>query len=58
MRKAQSEEHTDLLSARDAAPSHDEEDREPETQHLKADANVDESPEVRSAATARSTLKE
>ena len=36
--KAQSEEHTDLLSARDAASSQDEEDREPETPHLEADA--------------------
>ena len=36
--KAQFEEHTDLLSARDAASSQDEEDREPETPHLEADA--------------------
>ena len=37
-RKAQSEEHSDLLSARDAVPSQDEEDGETETPHLKADA--------------------
>ena len=36
--KAQFEDLTDLLSARDAASSQDEEGREPETPHLEADA--------------------
>ena len=36
--KAQSKDHTDLLSARDAAPSQDEEDRELVRRHLEADA--------------------
>merc|ERR1712135_75788 len=38
--KAQLEEHTDMVRARDAATSQDEEDREPETQHLQADAEM------------------
>merc|ERR1712135_219900 len=38
--KAQLEEHTDMVRARDDATSQDEEDREPETQHLQADAEM------------------
>merc|ERR1712136_328256 len=38
--KAQLEEHTDMVRARDDATSQDEEDREPETQHLEADAEM------------------
>ena len=36
--KAQFEEHIEMVRARNALPSQDEEDREPETQHLEADA--------------------
>ena len=36
--KAQFEDHIEMVRARDAAPSQDEEDREPETKHLEADA--------------------
>ena len=56
--KAQFEEHADLLSARHAAPSQDEEDREPETAASEGGCNVEESSEVRSVATARPTLEE
>ena len=55
--KAQFEEHTDLLSARDAATSQDKEDREPE-RASGVGCNVEESSEVRSVAAARSTLEE